>query len=77
MVWLVNIWVTFNALPQVKLQSCPSCKKPLPRCAVCLVNMGTASGTTLLTSAEGQDKVGASGNFGGFYKEKYPLLCYR
>ena len=28
-----------------KIQSCPYCKKPLPRCAVCLVNMGTASGT--------------------------------
>jgi len=31
---------------KAKIQSCPSCKKPLPRCAVCLVNMGTASGTT-------------------------------
>lgn len=29
-----------------KIQSCPYCKKPLPRCAVCLVNMGTASGTS-------------------------------
>ena len=28
-----------------KIQSCPHCKKPLPRCSVCLVNMGTASGT--------------------------------
>jgi len=33
---------------QAKIQSCPNCKKPLPRCAVCLVNMGTASGTTTL-----------------------------
>jgi len=32
---------------KAKIQSCPSCKKPLPRCAVCLVNMGTASGTTV------------------------------
>jgi len=31
-----------------KLQSCPHCRKPLPRCAVCLVNMGTASGTILV-----------------------------
>lgn len=51
---------------KVKLQSCPSCKKPLPRCAVCLVNMGTASGTTLLTSAEGQDKVKVS-QFGEWF----------
>jgi len=27
-----------------KAQACPSCRKPLPRCAVCLVNMGTMSG---------------------------------
>jgi len=45
-----------GAANKVKLQSCPSCKKPLPRCAICLVNMGTASGTTLLTSCESLDK---------------------
>jgi hypothetical protein len=37
---------------QVKLQSCPSCKKPLPRCSVCLVNMGTASGSNVLAGSE-------------------------
>jgi len=31
---------------KAKIQSCPNCKKPLPRCAVCLVNMGTASSTS-------------------------------
>nr|XP_006821083.1 PREDICTED: WD repeat-containing protein mio-like [Saccoglossus kowalevskii] len=24
-----------------KISSCPSCRKPLPRCAICLMNMGT------------------------------------
>ncbi|CAH1238277.1 MIOS [Branchiostoma lanceolatum] len=28
-----------------KISSCPGCRKPLPRCALCLMNMGTASGT--------------------------------
>ena len=45
-----------TSIRQVKLQSCPSCKKPLPRCAVCLVNMGTASGTALLAGDEDKDK---------------------
>lgn len=27
-----------------KAQACPSCRKPMPRCAICLVNMGTMSG---------------------------------
>jgi len=31
-----------------KPQACPSCLKPLPRCAVCLVNMGTMSGLPLV-----------------------------
>lgn len=27
-----------------RFQSCPACRKPLPRCTVCLVNMGSHSG---------------------------------
>ncbi|XP_046390377.1 GATOR complex protein MIOS-B [Ischnura elegans] len=27
-----------------KISSCPNCRKPLPRCAICLINMGTPSG---------------------------------
>ncbi|XP_014672958.1 PREDICTED: WD repeat-containing protein mio-like [Priapulus caudatus] len=27
-----------------KVTCCPGCRKPLPRCALCLMNMGTASG---------------------------------
>eukprot|EP00794_Sanderia_malayensis_P003124 gene3124-3592_t len=26
-----------------KVMACPSCRRPLPRCAVCLINMGTSS----------------------------------
>lgn len=29
---------------KTKMTSCPGCRKPLPRCAVCLMNMGTAAG---------------------------------
>lgn len=37
-----------------KAQACPSCRKPLPRCAVCLVNMGTMSG---LSSNDPKSKI--------------------
>ncbi|KAK0099087.1 hypothetical protein PV326_006551 [Microctonus aethiopoides] len=29
---------------KLKMSSCPSCRKPLPRCAICLMHMGTVSG---------------------------------
>lgn len=29
-----------------KLSSCPNCRKPLPRCSLCLLHMGTISGIT-------------------------------
>ncbi|XP_015172042.1 PREDICTED: WD repeat-containing protein mio [Polistes dominula] len=35
---------------KLKMSSCPSCRKPLPRCAICLMHMGTVSGIQL-TSA--------------------------
>ncbi|XP_013399099.1 GATOR complex protein MIOS-like isoform X2 [Lingula anatina] len=28
-----------------KVTACPGCRKPLPRCALCLIHMGTSSGT--------------------------------
>jgi len=28
----------------IRAEMCPSCRKPLPRCAVCFINMGTLSG---------------------------------
>nr|XP_018911247.1 PREDICTED: WD repeat-containing protein mio isoform X2 [Bemisia tabaci] len=36
----VRLGVTPNKL---KITCCPNCRKPQPRCAICLVNMGTAS----------------------------------
>lgn len=38
-----------------KMQACPNCRKPLPRCSLCLVHMGTPSGwdsTTQKTSVQ-------------------------
>ncbi|KAJ8938879.1 hypothetical protein NQ318_016083 [Aromia moschata] len=29
---------------KVKMSSCPNCRKPLPRCAICLMHMGTTTG---------------------------------
>ncbi|KAK7083685.1 hypothetical protein SK128_028073 [Halocaridina rubra] len=29
---------------KAKMQACPNCRKPLPRCSLCLVHMGTTSG---------------------------------
>jgi hypothetical protein len=29
---------------KVKMSSCPNCRKPLPRCAICLMPMGTTTG---------------------------------
>ncbi|XP_031631806.1 GATOR complex protein MIOS [Contarinia nasturtii] len=29
-----------------KLSSCPSCRKPLPRCSICLLHMGTTNGAS-------------------------------
>lgn len=37
---------------KAKTQACPNCRKPLPRCAVCLVNMGTDSGNTMLSAGK-------------------------
>ncbi|KAG0415270.1 hypothetical protein HPB47_007546 [Ixodes persulcatus] len=32
-------------LNKTKVSCCPSCRKPLPRCALCLTNMGTPAGS--------------------------------
>merc|ERR1719312_116911 len=28
----------------IRAEMCPACRKPLPRCAICFINMGTLSG---------------------------------
>lgn len=33
------------------MSSCPNCRKPLPRCAICLMHMGTVSGLQMTTSS--------------------------
>ncbi|XP_043268495.1 GATOR complex protein MIOS-B [Venturia canescens] len=42
---------------KLKMSSCPSCRKPLPRCAICLMHMGTVSGLQLTSgsSNRGED----------------------
>ncbi|KAL4222251.1 hypothetical protein ACF0H5_018288 [Mactra antiquata] len=40
----------YNSLPPTnrpKITCCPGCRKPLPRCALCLTNLGTPSGSGL------------------------------
>ncbi|CAH1789595.1 unnamed protein product [Owenia fusiformis] len=43
---------------KTKIESCPGCRKPLPRCALCLINMGTAAGSAL---AVPRDSTGENG----------------
>nr|XP_053633345.1 GATOR complex protein MIOS-like [Cherax quadricarinatus] len=40
-----------------KMQACPNCRKPLPRCSLCLVHMGTPSGwgSSIPKSSGGED----------------------
>ncbi|KAL5006541.1 hypothetical protein ScPMuIL_015347 [Solemya velum] len=38
-----------------KISCCPGCRKPLPRCAVCLTNLGTLSGSALYLQKETTD----------------------
>ncbi|KAI0220830.1 GATOR complex protein MIOS [Lamellibrachia satsuma] len=38
-----------------KFSSCPGCRKPLPRCALCLINMGTAAGTARHKAVKDKD----------------------
>ena len=33
------------------MSACPSCRKPLPRCAICLMHMGTASGVQVSSAS--------------------------
>ncbi|XP_021955257.1 GATOR complex protein MIOS isoform X2 [Folsomia candida] len=41
---LFNRFSASNA--KLKLSCCPSCRKPLPRCSICLMHMGTILGTS-------------------------------
>ena len=43
-----------NTKRTMKMQACPQCRKDLPRCAVCLLSMGTHSGLMLSTERPGE-----------------------
>lgn len=36
--------ITLESYQLLQLSSCPNCRKPLPRCAICLMHMGTTQG---------------------------------
>lgn len=38
------------------MSSCPSCRKPLPRCAICLMHMGTVSGLQITNSGTSKNE---------------------
>ncbi|KAB0794498.1 hypothetical protein PPYR_11337 [Photinus pyralis] len=40
---------------KLKMSSCPNCRKPLPRCAICLMHMGTTTG--LHNSDDGDNRL--------------------
>lgn len=40
----IPIALTFTIYFQFQLSSCPHCHKPLPRCSLCLLHMGTSTG---------------------------------
>uniref|UniRef100_UPI00358F6695 GATOR2 complex protein MIOS isoform X2 n=1 Tax=Myxine glutinosa TaxID=7769 RepID=UPI00358F6695 len=39
-----------------KVTSCPGCRKPLPRCALCLINMGTAASPNVGMAGKGEEE---------------------
>ncbi|EFN84236.1 GATOR complex protein MIOS [Harpegnathos saltator] len=40
---------------KLKMSACPNCRKPLPRCAICLMYMGTVSGLTTSSVNRSED----------------------
>ncbi|KAJ3180188.1 hypothetical protein HDU85_004191 [Gaertneriomyces sp. JEL0708] len=49
---------------KAKITSCPNCRKPLPRCALCLLHMGTPAESPQYFSR--RDKSAPSSEFNGF-----------
>lgn len=51
-----------NTSNTYKLSSCPNCRKPLPRCSLCLLHMGTLSGNSTQTeNGHSNNATGSSG----------------
>ena len=57
-----------------RFQSCPSCRKPTPRCSICLMNMGSNSGffagMSHMMPSNGKDGATVSTNNGGGKKSE-------
>ncbi|KAF4529782.1 hypothetical protein B566_EDAN016666 [Ephemera danica] len=49
------------------VSSCPSCRKPLPRCAICLINMGTHSGYCMSVGSRGMGTGEKLANFTSWF----------
>lgn len=45
-----------------KMQACPNCRKPLPRCSLCLVHMGTPAGWGSTTQKSSAQEEGGEGS---------------
>lgn len=46
----------------LQMSSCPQCRKPLPRCAICLVHMGTPSGLQDSSSTNSNGRSASASN---------------
>lgn len=50
-----------------KIACCPGCRKPLPRCALCLTNLGTPSGSALYQQKEKAEFDGKLSSFDSWF----------
>lgn len=57
------MYVISLVTPQ-QMQACPNCRKPLPRCSLCLVHMGTPSGWGGCMGPKNSSTGGGSGTLG-------------
>ncbi|XP_075539014.1 GATOR complex protein mio isoform X8 [Dermacentor variabilis] len=58
---------TATSQNKTKVTCCPHCRKPLPRCALCLTNMGTPAGSTWRGSNEQGDESGKLAEFSTWF----------
>ncbi|KAJ8676074.1 hypothetical protein QAD02_011860 [Eretmocerus hayati] len=50
-----------------KMSACPSCRKPLPRCAICLMHMGTVSGLQITSAPSRNEDDGKLTEFSNWF----------
>ncbi|XP_072142753.1 GATOR2 complex protein MIOS isoform X3 [Dermacentor andersoni] len=58
---------TATSQNKTKVTCCPHCRKPLPRCALCLTNMGTPAGSVWRGSNEQGDESGKLAEFSTWF----------